>query len=162
MYYRITSDYSYDNEHFNQGWVPSKKDSKKEKEEFFYEKDKAGRIVCTTTEFTETIEYGEQFLFEYMAQIVRTEYLIFKDEYIHALDKIGYCDMFNMICNNSDDEYYDARGEMTEYMNSFQLTYYGNKSVDLFKNKLALFINIFYEMIVGFDPNIEIKLLCYN
>lgn len=162
MYYRFKTCKSYDMDHFDYGWVPKKSDSDQEKDEFFNESDNVGRIVCTTTEYNETMDYGEQFFFEYLSQIMKVDYLIFKDEYIWALDRIGYCDAFNLVNNDSEDPFYSARSETSEYNNNFGLTYYGNPAFNLWDNKLALFINIFYEMIIGYDPNREIKLLSYN
>ena len=61
------------------------------------------------------------------------------------------------------DDFYHDRHEQSEYNRQFGLTYYGNYITNnLFENKLFLFINIFYEMILGYDPQVEIKFLIYR
>ena len=45
---------------------------------------------------------------------------------------------------------------------SYNLTCYGNPYIDIYDNKLFLFINTFYEMIVGYKNGDEIKLLVYR
>jgi hypothetical protein len=92
---------------------------------------------------------------------------MFKDEFKMALDKVGYCDLFNRIhdgLNDYDeyDDFYHDRQEMTNFNNSYGLTYYGNQVIDICDNKLMNFINIYYEMIMGYNPDREIKLLIYR
>lgn len=123
-------------------------------------------ILCTKEEYEEVYDQGEYHLLDYMTQIVNTEYITFKDEFKLALDRIGYCDMFNRIIDGVDEdefnEFYHDRHEMSEFNHSYNLSYYGNNLFDVCENKLAIFLNIYYEMIVGFDPNSEIKLLIYR
>jgi len=97
-----------------------------------------------------------------MSQFVIVDYNALKDEYQLALDKIGYCDTFNIINNDQDDEYYEDRYLMTENSASYGLSYYGNKYVDIFNNKLPIFIYIFYEMLFGYLPDREIKFILYH
>ena len=48
---------------------------------------------------------------------------------------------------------------MSEYNHSFNLTGFGNhKMIDLYANRLAIFVNLFYEMIEGYNEKEEIKL----
>lgn len=162
LYYKIPSRTGYDDDEFFIGWEPTKKDSKLDKELFFSNQDNTGKIVCTREEFTQTIEYGHDYLFEYMTQIVTAEYSVFKDKYIKALDYIGYCDEFNSMHGNEEDDFYFERYDATCYYKSYNLTYYGQPAIDIYGNKLAIFINIFYEMIVGYDSSKEIKLLIQN
>jgi hypothetical protein len=129
--------------------------------------DETPRIVCTKNEYETIYDLGEQYLFDYMCQIVNFEYLVLNDQYKLLLDKIGYCDLFNRIFDgltdyDDYDDFYHDRHEMTEFNNGYGLSYYGNTAVDICKNRLMIFINIFYEMIVGYDPEKEIKLLIYR
>ena len=161
MYFRIPSRSSYDCD-YSIGWVPNKNDLDIDKNAFFSTKDHSYQIVCTRSEFDNIFEYGHQYLLEYMYQIINAEYYIFKDEYKLALDYIGYCDIFNITHDDEEDDFYFERSQTTDYQKSYNLSYYGNPSVDIFDNKVALFISIFYEMIVGYNPNNEIKLLKYE
>lgn len=127
----------------------------------------AKTIICTKEEYEEVYDMGEQYIFDYMSQIITAEYITFKDEFKLALDYIGYCDIFNRIYDgleeyDNSDDFYFSRHEMSNFNNSYGLSYYGNKSIDIYDNKLVIFINIFYEMIVGYDPNNEIKLVIYR
>jgi hypothetical protein len=124
-------------------------------------------FVCTKEEYEETYDMGMQYMYDYMAQIVNVDYLIFKDEFKMALDSIGYCDTFNRIYDglseyDDHDDFYFSRHEMTQFNNSYGLSYYGNEVVNICENKLVIFINIYYEMLVGYNPNNEIKLLIYR
>lgn len=166
LYYRIPTRSNW-NDDFNIGYEPNKRDTINEKQEFFSKKDKVHQIACTRYEYEELFEYGHQFLFEYMAQLVNADYVAFKYKYQLALDYIGYCDIFNSIHddrddNDCDDTFYSERNESTQYNNSYGISYYGNPFIDIYENKLSLFINIFYEMIVGYKNGSEIKLLVYK
>lgn len=152
-------DASYDS---YEGWIPSKNDTKKDIEKFFNSPSDSAKIVCTREEYNTLYEHGPRYLCDYLAQIITAEYLVFKDEYKMALDYIGYCDNFNLIHDEPEDQFYFDRAQMTEFNKSYDMSYYGNKPIDLYENKVALFINIYYEMIVGYDSNEEIKLLVYK
>jgi hypothetical protein len=101
-----------------------------------------------------------------MCQIVSAEYVAFKQEYQQALDYIGYCDVFNDIHDGyggeGQDSFYSDRHEGTDFNRSYNMSIYGNPRRYVYENKLTVFISIFYEMIVGYDPNQEIKLLIYK
>jgi hypothetical protein len=143
---------------------------------YFYDKDdnKHGSvnkfllsIVCTREEYEKIYDNGYQYMFDHMSQILNVDYLIFKDEYKLALDYIGYCDMFNRVHDglNYDgtyDDFYHDRNEMSAFNSGYGLSFYGNNFIDICESNLSVFINVFYEMIVGFDPNTEIKLLIYR
>ena len=124
-------------------------------------------IICTKAEYENAYDIGAQYLFDYMSRIISAEYLVLKDEYKLSLDHVGYCDMFNRLHDGIDDndeynEFYYNRYEFTNYNEGFGLSFYGQPLIDICKNNLLIFINIYYEMIVGFDPNTEIKLLIYR
>ena len=161
-YYKIPASPGWDDDEFYIGWIPSKTDTSSDKHLFFSDSNKAGQIVCTRQEFTQTMEYGHDYLFEYMTQIINADYCAFKNKYIQALDYIGYCDEFNNTHDDPDDNFYFDRYESTGYSKSYGLSYHGHKAVDIYGNKLSIFINIFYEMIVGYDETQEIKMLIYN
>lgn len=166
-YYRIPSKNSYDEELYSIQYNPKKKDSKMDKESFFHKNKDVNQIVCTKEEVTELFEYGEQHLQDYMFQIINGDYYALKDEYKMALDYIGYCDIFNILHDGNfgtdeEDKFYSDRYEMTDYCKSYQMSFYGHKIIDICDNKLALFIMIFYEMIVGYHEDEEIKLLVHN
>lgn len=157
-YYRFSSESSYyEIDDFNTGWEPSKTDE--DKNEFFEDNKNLFRIVCTKCEYVKIAEDSTQYLADYLSQIINVEYSIFAHKYLQALDSVGYCDEFNRINYDIDDDLYDQRGSSTDYNNSFELSYYGNHMVDFYRNQIALFINIYYEMIVGYNPNETIKLL---
>ena len=169
LYYRlpINLEYnglSYHEDDFNIGYEPNKHDSIDEKNEFFKNKNYS-QIVCTRYEYEELFEHAQQYFFDYMAQVVTADYIVLKEEYQLLLDSIGYCDMFNEICNgyaDDDDSFYSSRYESTNYNRSYNLSYHGNQYFDIFSNKVALFINTFYEMIAGYKDGDEIKLLVYR
>ena len=159
-YYRFSSESSYyEVDDFNTGFEPSKKESEEEINEFFADNKNHFRIVCTKCEYVKIAEDSAQYLADYLSQIINVEYSIFKNKYIVALDSMGYVDEFNRIHYDTDDALYDDRGASTDYNNSYDLSFYGNHMVDVYKNQIALFINIYYEMIVGYNPNDTIKLL---
>ena len=164
LYYQIPTIDNYEDTEFYIGFEASKKNTKKEIQQFFSSKN--NQIVCTRCEFTNVIEYGHQYLMEYMCQIVDAEYCVFKSEYQQALDYIGYCDIFNDVHDGYEDEgideFYSSRHECSDFNRSYGLSIYGNPRRYLYENKLAIFISIFYEMIVGYNPDEEIKLLVYK
>lgn len=125
------------------------------------------KLVCTKEEYEEVYDFGEQYMLDYMSQVVKAEYLVFKDKFKMALDSIGYCDMFNRIYDglenyDNGDEFYFNRTEMSNFSNSYGLSYYGNPAVDILSNKVLIFMNIYYEMLVGYNPDVEIRLLVYR
>lgn len=163
QYYKIPSRIGYDEE-FLIGYEPSKKDSKEEKEAFFSTDDKSVQVVCTRHEFMTICEYGHDYLLEYFYNCIKADYIGFKSKYIQALDYIGYVDIFNHIHEgisdyDTEDEFYSDRYQSTVYNNSYNLSFYGNSAVDLYENKAVLFINVFYEMIMGYNPKVPIKLV---
>lgn len=165
-YYRISSCANY-NDIDDDGWIPKKKDSKKDRDEFFSKDGVSSQIVCTKEEYNTLFDFGHQYLYEYMTQIINADYYAFKDEYKLALDYIGYCDTFNDLYDgledyDKEDSFYSSRHELTSYNRQFGMSYYGNPYIDVYENKLALFINIFYEMILGYKDGDEIKLLVYR
>lgn len=165
-YYKFSTKLTSD-DYYSNGWKPDKKDSQSDKEEFFSNDKDIIYLVCTKEEYIEAYEYGQQHIFDYMGQTLRADYIAFKDKYKLALDYIGYCDVFNIINDgitdyDNIDHFYNDRYEMTNYNNGYNLSYYCNRCINIFDNKLAIFINIFYEMIVGYDPDNEIKLLVYR
>lgn len=167
LYYRISSKNDSTEETFNIGYEPSKKDSIEDKESFFSKKDGVNQVACTRYEFTSLFESAQQYLYEYMYQIVQAEYIAFNSEYQQMLDYLGYCDVFNDIhdgyeLSDDGDLFYWDRHESTQFNKSYNLTFYGNKLVDIYENRITLFINIYYEMIVGYTPGYEIKLLIYK
>jgi len=166
-YYRIPTRNCYDEEFNSISYIPKKNDSKMDKESFFHKNKDVNQIVCTKEETIELFEYGDQHLHDYMFQTITADYYAFKDEYKIALDVIGYCDEFNRIHDgfvdtDEEDHFYSDRHEMTNYCQSYQLSFYGNKAIDIYDNKVALFIMIYYEMICGYHEDEEIKLLIYN
>ena len=123
------------------------------------------KILCTLNEADYTIDEGHVYLYDYFSDIIKVDYSIFDKKYINALDCLAYCDEFNIlryhICSSSSyyDELYTERYEMSEYNHSFNLTGFGNhKMIDLYANRFAIFVNLFYEMIEGYNKKEEIKL----
>ena len=122
------------------------------------------KILCTLNEANYTIYEGHVYLYEYFSDIIEVDYSIFNNKYINALDCLSYCDEFNILRYNNalsydESELYSSRYEMSEYNHSFNLTGFGNhKMIDLYANRLAIFVNLFYEMIEGYNKKEEIKL----
>ena len=116
------------------------------------------------TIFDYTIDEGHVYLYDYFSDIIKVDYSIFNNKYINALDCLSYCDEFNILRYNNalsydESELYTERYEMSEYNHSFNLTGFGNhKMIDLYANRFAIFVNLFYEMIEGYNKKEEIKL----
>lgn len=122
-------------------------------------------LLCTLNEANYTIDEGHIYLYDYLSDIIKVDYSIFNKKYINALDCLAYCDEFNILryesCTSSSyyDDLYCQRYELSEYNYSFNLTGFGNhRMINLYENKFALFVNLFYEMIDGYDRKYEIKL----
>lgn len=165
-YYRIPTKLGWDEDDFNIGYVPNKHDSIHEKKEFFMNNTNYSQIVCTRYEYEELFEHAQQNFFDYMNQVVTADYIVLKEEYQLMLDKIGYCDIFNEIYDGLDtgepDPFYSDRHDSTYFNRSYNLSYHGHQYFDIYANKVALFVNTFYEMIAGYKNGDEIKVLVYR
>ena len=142
LYFKIPTNDSYIDDFDETGWIPKKNDSKMDIESFFFKNKDVNQIVCTRHEVGELFEYGDRHLHEYMYQIITGDYYAFIDKYKLALDYIGYCDMFNMIHDgfyetDEEDKFYADRYEMTNYCKSYNISFYGNKNIDIYDNKIS-------------------------
>lgn len=109
-------------------------------------------VLCTKAEFLSATEEGREYLYNYLSGIIKVEYRIFSEKYVNILDQCAYCDEFNYLYSDDDDYWYSDRYMLTEYNSSFNLTMFGNqKKIDLYSNKFWIFINLFYEMINGYE-----------
>lgn len=119
------------------------------------------KVLCTDNESMYTIDEGHVYLYNYLSEIIGVNYTVFDEKYINALDSLGYCDEYNIIkfdCSD-DPDIYSENYELSTFNASFELTGLGNhKLIDLYANKFAIFVNLFYEMIEGYDYNNDIKM----
>ena len=131
----------------------------------FYGTNDYINTLCTNNEFVCAVDEGNVYLYDYFSEIIKVEYCIFNKKYVNALDCLGYCDEFNVVKYEIDtlpDRYHDMysdRYELSEFNNSFNLTGFGNHRIDLYANKFAIFVNLFYEMIEGYHKNEEIRMV---
>jgi hypothetical protein len=124
-------------------------------------------ILCTEFEYIASVETGNVFVLNSYLLKGLPDYTIFNKKYKDALDKIGYTFDFDCIVRDYsgdiDDIYIDDRIELLDYNMSYNVnplghTHYATPS----ESKYNAFINLFYEMLIGYNENDSINIIGCN
>lgn len=119
--------------------------------EKYHEKDDFVNFVSTKNEFCEANEYGGNYLIEKFENCFCANFMMFKDKYLEALDKSGFCELAVMsgIGSFDDSEQYQDLLDAIGYNASYGLSLFGFKRCNVFANKFLILIDIFRELIIG-------------
>ena len=121
-------------------------------------------IICTPHEYNYVEDMSDHCLFMLFVNLNPPDYSIFDDDYQNILDIIGYTiqytDLINtMMEDEVDNLYINQRFDEIDYNYSFNLSPLGNKYFSLSHSFSFMFMNIFYEMIFGYDENTKINMI---
>lgn len=113
------------------------------------------RMVCTKQEHNECHEDRQAHIYEKLYRLLKFDYFAFKDKYENIFEEIGYATEFDIEHGgDDDDDYYDERCDLANYNSGFGLTTNGfSMKLDLYGNEMALLMNLYYEMFMGFDKH---------
>ena len=131
-----------------------------------YEKDpNSFKVTCTNHDLRQFTTEGSPNVASALWDLVNINFLIFNDEFINALDILGYCDtceeaygdIVDLIGDNADAG--ETYHELIQYNYGFNLTGLGNTKYETFRDSLfATYTLLFYELIYGWNENQRIKL----
>lgn len=108
-----------------------------------FDLDNNGNVVemfTTKNEYVSVYDNGNENLEEIMSQNVYFDYTMFTDDIIRALDIIGYCSRFDILCDNID------RVAEENFNESFGLTRNNSPLVSFTENKVAMLLFVFKPM----------------
>ena len=113
------------------------------------------RMLCTKHEPTECYEYKQSHIYEKLYHLLTFDYFSLNDKYMRIFEEIGYATEFDIEHGGcDDDDYYDERANLANYNSAFGLTTNGfTKKLDLYGNEMALLMNLYYEMFMGFNKH---------